>query len=402
MASIQRTLAAAVVGFAVGAGAVGGGMFAYNHINPTAQAQQNASARINNYATVASAPTNLPMGSNSVANVAKRVSPAIVKITATVKQQVNLNNSPFFNPFFGSLFGGPGTVPQTQIQTDIGTGFFFNTQGYILTNDHVINGASTIKVNVRGYSHPFTAKVVGADYQTDLAVLKINAPKPMPTLAIGNSNATPVGAWVVAIGNPYDLNDTVTVGVISAKGRPLTIGSRNYTNLLQTSAAINPGNSGGPLLNLAGQVIGINTAVSTQGQGIGFAIPTSTVDAIVPQLMKTGSVSRPWLGVFITTDTATLAKQYSLKTASGVIVAYVEPNSPAAKAGVSAGEVVTALNGKRVSTASQLKSLIDSQKVGTQVSLTVNKQGRTLTQSVTLGQEPNRAITIPSSAAGIP
>ena len=399
MPSIQRTIAAAVVGFAVGAGAVGGGLYTYNRLNPTAQAQQNASANIGQYATVASAPTTLPLGPDTVSNVVRRVSPAIVKVTATVKQQVNVNQSPFFNPFFGSLFGGGSAVPQTQVQTDIGTGFFFNSQGYIVTNDHVINGASKIQVSVKGYSQSFAAKVVGADYQTDVAVLKINAPKPMPTLVLGNSNQTPVGAWVIAIGNPYNLNDTVTVGVISAKGRPLTIGSRNYTNLLQTSAAINPGNSGGPLLNLAGQVVGINTAVSTQGQGIGFAIPTSTLDQVVPQLMRTGHVSRPWLGVFITSDSATLEKQYGLKTASGVVIAYVEPNSPASKAGLKAGEVITQLNGHSVTSAGQLQQLVLKESVGTQITLTLNNHGQTITQSATLGQEPNGPITMPSSSA---
>lgn len=400
MASIQRTVAAAIVGFAVGAGAVGGGLWTYNDLNPGAQAQANASANINQYATVASAPTTLPLGPDTISNVVHRVSPAIVKIVATVKQQVNVNNSPFFNPFFGSLFGGQSIVPQTQVQTDIGTGFFFNSHGYIVTNDHVINGASNIQVHVKGYNKPFTAKVVGADYQTDLAVLKINSPKPTPFLVLGNSNATPVGAWVVAIGNPYDLNDTVTVGVISAKGRPLTIGSRNYINLLQTSAAINPGNSGGPLLNLAGQVVGINTAVSTQGQGIGFAIPTSTLDQIVPQLMKTGHVSRPWLGVFIQTDSASVKKADNLGTASGVLLAYVEPNSPASRAGLTAGEVITAVDGDRVTTATQLESLIKAKTVGSQVTISaVTLQGRTVTKSVTLGQEPNGPITMPSTAS---
>ncbi|NMP21026.1 S1C family serine protease [Sulfobacillus harzensis] len=399
MASIQRTVAAAIVGFAVGAGAMGGGFWAYNDLNPGAQAQANASANIRQYATVASAPATLPLGPDTVSNVVKRVSPAIVKIVATVKQNVNVNNSPFFNPFFGSLFGNQPITPQTAVQTDIGTGFFFNKDGYIVTNDHVINGASNIKVYVKGYSKPFTATVVGSDYQTDLAVLKINAPKPMPTLILGNSNNTPVGAWVIAIGNPYDLNDTVTVGVISAKGRPLTIGSRNYTNLLQTSAAINPGNSGGPLLNLAGQVVGINTAVSTQGQGIGFAIPTSTLDQIVPQLMKTGHVSRPWLGVFISTDNKSIAKQYSLGTASGVLVDYVEPNSPASRAGLTAGEVITQVNGHAVTTASALESQIKKESVGSRVSLTaVTLHGKTVTVSATLGQEPNQAITMPSTA----
>lgn len=395
MASIQRTVATAIVGFAVGAGAVGGGFWAYNDLNPGAQAQANASANIGQYATVASSSATLPLGPDTVSNVVKRVSPAIVKIVATVKAP---SNSSTFNPF-GSLFGGQSTTPQTAVQTDIGTGFFFNSQGYIITNDHVINGASNIKVYAKGYAKPFIAKVVGTDYNTDIAVLKISAPKSMPTLVLGNSNSTPVGAWVVAIGNPYNLSDTVTVGVISAKGRPLSIGARNYTNLLQTSAAINPGNSGGPLLNLAGQVVGINTAVSTQGQGIGFAIPTSTLDQIVPQLMKTGHVSQPWMGVFIATDHPSMQKQYQLGTASGVLLAYVEPNSPASRAGLTAGDVVTRVNGQAVTSASQLKNLISKDKVGQSVSLTVvTLHGQTLTKSVTLGQEPNKAITMPSSA----
>lgn len=398
MATVQRTVAAAIIGFAVGAGAVGGGMYTYNQLNPTAQAAQNASASIRQYATVSSAPATLPLGPDTVSNVVKRVSPAIVKIVATVKKQVNVNQSPFFNPFYGSLFGGQSTVPQTEVQTDIGTGFFFNPQGYLVTNDHVIYGANTIQVYVKGYSKPFTAKVVGSDYHTDLAVLKINAPKPVPTLTLGNSNTTPVGAWVIAIGNPYDLNDTVTVGVISAKGRPLTIGARDYTNLLQTSAAINPGNSGGPLLNLAGQVVGINTAVSTQGQGIGFAIPTSTVDAIVPSLMKTGQVSSPWLGVFISNDSPSVKSQYHLATASGVLIAYVEPNSPASRAGLVAGDVITAFDGHSVTTANQLKNLVNKETVGSRVTITVNDQGRVATKTATIGQEPNGPITMPSAS----
>ncbi len=395
MATLSRTVAAAIVGFAVGAGAVGGGLYTLNRIDPTFV---SAPPNIHQYATLASAPATLPLGPETISNVVKRVSPAVVKIVATVPQQVSINSSPFFNPFFGSLFGG-NLLPQTQVQTDIGTGFFFNADGYILTNDHVIHGADKIEVYVKGYSHPFAATRVGTDYQTDLAVIKINPPKPTPYLVLGNSTKTPVGAWVIAIGNPYNLNDTVTVGVISAKGRPLTIGSRNYTNLLQTSAAINPGNSGGPLLNLEGQVVGINTAVSTQGQGIGFAIPTSTVDQILPQLMKYGHVIRPWLGVFIATDNPALQSQYNLGTARGVVIAYVEPHSPASAAGLTAGEVITQLNGKPVTSATQLKDLIEHQSVGSTVTLTLNNQGQTVTKTVRLGQEPNGPITIPSQAS---
>ncbi|OLZ08419.1 S1C family serine protease [Sulfobacillus thermosulfidooxidans] len=398
MRPIARTLSAAVIGFAVGAGAVSGGLIAYDHLNPS-NAIISKSKVQTPYATVASyTPPTLPLGPDTISNVVKRDGPAVVKIVATVPQSVSISSSPFFNPFFGSIFGNniPMT-PQTEVQTDIGSGFFINSRGYLLTNDHVIHGATKIQVYVPGYSKPFNATRVGTDYATDLAVLKISAPKPLPYLVLGNSNQTPVGAWAIAIGNPYDLSHTVTVGVISAKGRPLTIGNRHYRNLLQTSAAINPGNSGGPLLNLAGQVVGINTAVSTQGQGIGFAIPTSTVEEILPQLMKYGHVIRPWLGVFIGTDSKSLAQQYGLPTSTGVVIAYVEPNSPAQNAGLYAGEVITAVNGQSVTSASQLKSIIDKTHVGQNITITVNDQGRIVTRNVTIGQEPNGPITEPST-----
>jgi serine protease Do len=392
-----RTLAAAVIGFAVGAGAVSGGVYEYQRLHPTPPVAVGPSG--GQFATVSQTTgpqASLGLGPDTISNVVKQVSPAVVKIEASVPGG---GGSSFFNnPFFGSLFGG-GLQPAPQIQTDIGTGFFFNSQGYILTNDHVIHGATQILVQVPGYSHDFTATTVGTDYATDLAVLKINPPKPVPYLTLGNSDTTPVGAWVIAIGNPYNLSDTVTVGVISAKGRPLTIGNRNYRNLLQTSAAINPGNSGGPLLNLAGQVIGINTAVETNAQGIGFAIPTSTVEQILPQLMQYGHVIRPWLGVFITTDNALLAREYGLGTSKGVVVEAVEPQSPAESAGIQAGDVITAVNGQAVSTADALQSLIASYKVGQRITLTINENGQVRQVSVTLGQEPNGPITLPSNAS---
>jgi len=308
-------------------------------------------------------------------------------------------NMPFFNnPLFGSLFG-QGLQVAPQMQTDIGSGFFFNSQGYILTNDHVIHGATKIMVRVPGYSQWFPAQRVGTDYATDLAVIRITAPKPVPYLALGNSQTTPVGAWVIAIGNPYNLSHTVTVGVISAKGRPLTIGHRNYRNLLQTSAAINPGNSGGPLLNLAGQVVGINTAVETNAQGIGFAIPTSTVEHILPQLLRYGHVVRPWLGVFITNDSTLLAQEYGLPTPLGVVVVAVEPNSPAAQAGIVAGDVITAINGKMVTSVNALKAVIAVGHPGETVTVTVNQAGQVRQLPVTLGQEPNGPISVPSNSS---
>lgn len=392
----KRTLGASIVAFALGAGAATGGFVAYNHWASPSGTNQTS---ISQYATVAETPSTLPMGPDTISSVVKRDGKAVVQITSTIPASPNTQN-PLYNNFFGNLFGGSpfgGTgfpiVPQTE--TAIGSGFIFNSQGDILTNDHVIYGATKILVTVPGYKKPFPATVVGSDYATDLAVVKINAPKPLPTLALGNSNATPVGAWAIAIGNPYGLNHTVTVGVISAKGRPLTIGSRHYRNLLQTSAAINPGNSGGPLLNLAGQVVGINTAVATQAQGIGFAIPTSTVDQILPQLMKNGHVIRPYLGIFMVSDTPALAQQYQLATGHGVVVDYVEPGSPASAAGLQQGDIITGVNGKSVDTAAQLKQVVDGTSPGSRLTLTVNRNHHILTIPVTIGQAPNGPITMP-------
>jgi serine protease Do len=395
----SRTLAVAVVAFAMGAGAAGGGLYAYEQItHAAASPSRHLPISVNQYATVAQTSSTLPIGPNTIADVAQRASRAVVKITATVVVQQSAN--PLFNQFFSSIFGNSPfglpplpTGPVYQTETSLGSGFIFNRAGYILTNDHVIQGARNIQVTVMGYPKPFPATVVGSDYATDLAVLKINAPAPLPVLPLGNSNQTPVGAWVVAIGNPYGLSDTVTEGVISAKGRPLTIGQRQYRNLLQTSAAINPGNSGGPLLNLAGQVVGINTAVAEQAQGIGFAIPTSTVDQILPQLMAHGRVIRPWLGVFITSDTAALAKQYQLPVTTGVIVADVVPNSPAAHAGLVSGDVITAVNGHTLSSAAALVRVVHSTRPGSRLTLTVNHHGTVKTVTVIVGTEPNGPVT---------
>ncbi len=395
---MYKTVAAAVIGFGVGAGAATG---IYTVAVPaSADPSPAAHPTASHYAKIANAtPASLPLGPDSISGVVRKVSPAVVKVVATVPQQVSIGASPFFNPFFGSIFGNqmPGPT-RTQITTDIGSGFFFNRNGDILTNDHVIQGASQVKVDVPGYSKPLSATVVGSDYASDLAVIKVKLNKPAPTLALGNSNTTPVGAWSIAIGNPYNLSHTVTVGVVSAKGRPLTIGNRHYRNLLQTSAAINPGNSGGPLLNLAGQVVGINTAVEAQGQGIGFAIPTSTVENILPHLMQQATQSRPWIGVYISTDSASLAYQDSLPTAKGVVVDVVEPNSPASKAGLSAGDVITAVNGQRVTTARALANMVKQSKVGRHLRLTVNSNGSSKLIAITVGQRPPNLGQTSSSA----
>jgi S1-C subfamily serine protease len=225
------------------------------------------------------------MNSETVADIVSSAGPAVVKIDTVTTSSVQID--PFFNdPFFRQFFGGPFNKPQPREEHGLGTGFIISSDGYILTNDHVINGADKITVTVQGYKNPLQASVIGADYDLDLAVLKVQA-KNLPSLKLGDSNKIRVGNWVIAIGNPYGLDHTVTVGVISAKGRPVTVENRNYKNLLQTDASINPGNSGGPLLNLAGEVIGINTAVA-QAQGIGFAIPSKTANDVIQQLITKG------------------------------------------------------------------------------------------------------------------
>lgn len=328
-------------------------------------------------------PPNQVMTTNLIANIAAKAEPAVVEVTAHIPGSNSDSNSWF-----------PVTVPPA---TSTGSGFLISSDGYIVTNDHVIESASSIQVTVNGYSKPFTARLVGASFALDLAVLKIQAPRPLPTLALGNSSNTRVGQWDIAIGNPYGLSNTLTVGVISAEGRPLTIGNRNYQDLLQTDAPINPGNSGGPLLNLSGQVIGINTAVQASGQGIGFAIPINTARSVLGDLLTKGYVPHPWMGVSVTSDSAAAASQYGLSVDQGAIVAQVMSGSPAAHAGLKAGDVITAINGTVVTSAQALVNTVAQQRVGGALTLTVVRGKSTLTLHVTLAQEPNN---LPSGSSG--
>ncbi|NLU50127.1 MAG: trypsin-like serine protease [Syntrophomonadaceae bacterium] len=234
--------------------------------------------------TVAAA---LPVqASYNIPDVVSRVSPAVVTIRTT--EQIDQKLDPFFNdPFFRQFYGRRYRAQeQPRVSQGLGSGFIISKDGYILTNEHVISGADEIEVTLSGGNESYPARKVSADYDLDLAVLKIDAGQDLPTVPLGNSNSARVGDWVIAIGNPYGLDHTVTVGVISAKGRPITIEDRQYENLLQTDASINPGNSGGPLLNLKGEVVGINTAINAEAQGIGFAIPSSTVQAVIKGLVK--------------------------------------------------------------------------------------------------------------------
>ncbi len=234
-------------------------------------------------------------------------------------------------------------------------------------------------------------QVVGSDKDLDLAVLKINDGSNLPYLKLGDSDQIRVGDWAIAIGNPYGLDHTVTVGVISAKGRPMTIEQRNYRNLLQTDASINPGNSGGPLLDLAGEVVGINTAVNEQAQGIGFAIPSSTVEGVLSDLMKGEHISHPWLGVEISDVTQDVASAYGYNGTSGVVVRAVVSGGPADQAGLQEGDIITGWNGVSLADTNDLLQKVQQAGVGAKVELTIWRDKQSISVSVTLADQPSSA-----------
>jgi Do/DeqQ family serine protease len=325
----------------------------------------------------ASASAPLPgLGPDTIPDLVSKASPAVVRIDTTEQvsggQYDPFFNDPFFRQFFGNQFRAPS---RPQVSHGLGSGFIVSPDGYILTNEHVIEGADQIQVTVAGQNKSFPATKVGSDHQLDLAVLKINAGGNLPTLPLGNSDNIRVGDWVVAIGNPYGLDHTVTVGVISAKGRPVDVQDRSYRNLLQTDASINPGNSGGPLLNLNGEVVGINTAVNAQAQGIGFAIPSSTVQSVFNELVQKGSVSHPYLGVYL---------QSAAGDQSGALIASVIKDGPADKAGLQKGDLVTGFNGKEITNPNDLVNEVGSTPVGSQVEVQFVRGGETKTTTVTV------------------
>ncbi|PWV97841.1 S1-C subfamily serine protease [Paenibacillus cellulosilyticus] len=344
---------------------------------------------------------------NNIAKIFEQASPAVVKIETYVKQQQrssSTGNGMFDDPFFRQFFGDDSQGQSNNQQDDssqseltpagIGTGFFFDESGYILTNQHVIADSDEIQVTVQGYDKPFTAKLLGSSYDLDLAVLKVEGTQAFPTLALGSSDDINIGDWVVAIGNPYGFDHTVTTGILSAKERPIDIqddnGTRNYKHLLQTDASINPGNSGGPLLNLQGEVVGINTAVSSQAQGIGFAIPTSTIKEVVDSLKNNQEIPKapvPFIGIELANLTAQYAKQLGLDTTDGVLVTGVYYKSPAYLADVRQYDVITGVDGKSYATSDKLVEVIQSHAVGDKVVLNVIRDGKKIELTVTIGDK---------------
>jgi serine protease Do len=336
----------------------------------------------------------------SLADVAKRAMPAVVNISTTQKGESRRSRPPLPmpgpNPFgqedpmeeFYRRFFGERLPPRQQ--RSLGSGFIISTDGYIITNDHVIGEATKITVRLSD-KEEYTAKVIGRDEKTDLALIKIEANRSLPTLPLGNSADLQVADWVFAIGNPFGLEQTVTVGIVSAKAR--VIGAGAYDDFIQTDASINPGNSGGPLLNLRGEVVGINSSIFSQGGGnigIGFAIPVNLAKSIVDQLRETGKVTRGWLGVSIQTVTPELAKSFGLAEPRGALVADVTTNGPAEKVGLQRGDVITAFEGTAIKDSHELPTLVAQTPVGKTVEVSVLRGGKERSFSVTLGQLPEQ------------
>ncbi|GGG75383.1 S1C family serine protease [Paenibacillus radicis (ex Gao et al. 2016)] len=368
-----------------------------------APGQSNESTNGQTASNGGSSPVTAAARPDNISTLFKTASPAVVKIETYVKPSRNsggggLLDDPFFRQFFGDDY--PGTKPQdkgndSDLQASgIGTGFFFDSSGYILTNQHVVGNSDKIEVTVQGYDKPFTAELLGSDYQLDLAVLKVTGSKEFPTLPLGSSDNINIGDWVVAIGNPYGFDHTVTVGVLSAKERPIDIpdsqGTRNYEHLLQTDASINPGNSGGPLLNVNGEVVGINTAVSSQAQGIGFAIPTSTIQNVLNDLKNNKEVPKtpvPFIGAGLADVTADIAQQLGLEKAEGSIVSNVYYNSPAYLADLKQYDIILGIDGKAYNSTQELIKQIQTKKVGDKIELNIIRRGEKMNLPVEIGDK---------------
>jgi serine protease Do len=329
--------------------------------------------------------------SDALAEVATAARPAVVNIstTSTVKVQENpfgnMFNDPFFRHFFGGQFGPQGQN-RTYKSSALGSGVIVSEDGYILTNNHVVKGADEIKVTLFD-KREFKGKVVGSDARTDLAVVKIAA-RNLPALKFGESGNMKIGDIVLAVGNPFGLNQTITMGIVSAVGRS-NVGVADYEDFIQTDAAINPGNSGGALVNGSGELVGINTAIfSTSGgyMGIGFAIPSDMAKTVMDSIIKHGKVIRGWLGVTIQDLTPDLAKSLGIKKTEGALVSGVEQDSPADKGGVKRGDLIVALNGKQTADSRSLRNMVAAVPPGTNVELTVVREGKEKTMTITLGE----------------
>lgn len=342
-----------------------------------------------------------PASMTGFAPVVKRDQPAVVNISSSKVVRTEGGGifgpmDPFFQQFFGDGFSGPFQVPRQRLERSLGSGVIISPDGYLLTNNHVVDGATDIEVTLSD-KREFKAHVIGTDPKTDIAVLRVDAQN-LPTLPLGDSAKVEVGDLVLALGNPFGVGQTVTMGIVSATGRG-NLGIEDYEDFIQTDAAINPGNSGGALVNDGGELIGINTAIISGGsggnQGIGFAIPVNMARTVMEEILKNGKVTRAWLGVMLQEVTPEVAKAFALSKTAGALVGDVTPGSPAAHSDIQKGDILLSVDGQPVSDANQLRLKISMMKPGTKVRLDVFRNGRKIEVPVTLGELPSD-----SSAAG--
>lgn len=343
------------------------------------------------------APIVPPVESNFVTGVVNRVGDAVVRIDAsrTVRSRIPAEfNDPFFRRFFGEI---PSTGRQ-RVERGTGSGFIISQDGQILTNAHVVNGADRVRITLRN-GRTFEGRVLGTDELTDVAVVKIDATN-LPTVRLANSEQIQAGEWAIAIGNPLGLDNTVTTGIVSATGRRSNqIGaSDRRVSYIQTDAAINPGNSGGPLLNARGEVIGMNTAIIQGAQGLGFAIPINTAQRIAQQIITYGQAQHPYLGIQMVTLSPEIRQDINSDPQSGIrvnedrgiLIFQVAPNSPAARAGIRPGDIITRVNGNPVTTTDNVQRAVENSQIGQNLSLELRRNGQTLNLAVQPGNFPTQ------------
>ena len=401
-----------IVGFVIVALAVGGlaGSLA------TATTGRSVLGRVNPVAMFVSSADSEAIGKqvsfvDGFVPVAKKVLPAVVNISSSkiVRSPDQGPSSPFFaDPFFRQFFGDNNSpqfrVPQEQREHSLGSGVIVNSDGYVLTNNHVISGADEIKVAL-GDRREFTGKLIGTDAKTDVAVVKIEG-KDLPVLTLGDSSKMRVGDFALAVGNPFGIGQTLTAGIISATGRG-GLGIEDYEDFLQTDAAINPGNSGGALVNVRGELIGLNTAILSGGgggnQGVGFAVPVNMARMVMEQIMKNGKVTRGSIGVLIQPVTPELAKSFGLTgQPRGALVSNVTPDSPAERAGIKRGDIIIAFNNEPIVDSRNLSLKVSMMAPGTKVTLKVFRNGGEQEIPVTLAELPATAGEGGPAAQGAP
>ena len=375
----RNNLVATAVAFCIGAGAA-------HATDLIRKSDPKPSSTVTN-TTAPQTPTATYNPTRSLAPLVEAMKPAVVNIH--VEQNVQQSDNPmfdFFSPFMTPPQSDNGERPGFRVKAGQGSGFLISSDGYLLTNHHVVAEADGVTVRLAD-DREFRGTVVGSDSRIDIALIKIDGDDPFPYVARGASSDMQVGDWVVAIGNPFGLNHTVTAGIISAKGR--VIGAGPYDDFIQTDASINPGNSGGPLFNLDGQVIGINTAINASGQGIGFAVPMDMISPFLDDLKNDGEIARGWLGVSLQNLDEDLATGLGLGTATGVLLSEVHRNEPADKAGLRPGDLIQTIDGTSVGDSSDLIRLIGRHRAGDKVAVGLMRDGATKTITARLGKRPS-------------